>query len=99
MTNEHPARELYQLRFESRKPECWRHPDNIAEATHATILMRHGPYETEVLMELPEDERERRMVMHRREQIERLIQLAYDAGDRAARADIRRALGVKEPRP
>ena len=96
---EHPARELYQLRFESRKPDAWTHPEKVEDATHATILMRHGPYTTEVLLELPSDDVGRRMALHQRSQVERMIELAFEAGERVAKAKIRRALGITEPRP
>lgn len=95
----HPARNIYKLRFEQRG-EVWRHVEKEKDATHAVILIHHGPYRTELVFDLPEgDERARSIALHRRSQVERMIELAFDRGDASARADIRRALGVTEPRP
>jgi hypothetical protein len=95
---EHPARHLYQLQFE-RRDDGWRHVADENEATHAIILIRHGPYQTDLVFEMGETEQSRRNALYRREQVERLIQLGYEAGDRSARAEIRNVLGIKEPRP
>jgi hypothetical protein len=94
---EHPVRGVYPLQLE-RRIDGWRHVSDEKEATHAIILIRHGPYQTDLVFEMGDTEQSRRNALYGREQVERLLALAYDAGDRAARADIRRALGVAEPR-
>jgi hypothetical protein len=93
----HPVRQVYQLQFE-RRDDGWRHVSDEKEATHAIILIRHGPYQTDLVFEMGDTEQSRRNALYRREQVERLLALAYDAGDRAARFDIRQALGVTEAR-
>jgi len=89
--SEHPVRSLYQLWFE-RRDVGWRRTSEEAEATHAVIEIRHGAYRTELAFEMTDDPVQRRNALYRREQAERMLQLAFDAGDRSARADIRLAL-------
>jgi hypothetical protein len=89
---EHPVRRVYQLRFEERRPGRWGHVEAETEATHAVILIRHREFVTELTFEMGETEQSRRSAIHRRETVERMLALAYDEGDRDARADIRAAL-------
>lgn len=91
---DHPARSLYQLQFESRRPNLWTQVDRAEDATHAVIQIRHREFVTDVTFELGDTEESRTKVLNQRRQIERLIELAYERGGHDAKAEVRRALGL-----
>lgn len=93
-TPNHPARSLYQLQLESRRPNLWSHVKTPEEATHATIQIRHREFTTGVTFELGETDEQRRKVLDQRRDIERLIELAYERGAQDAKAEVRKALGI-----
>lgn len=93
--HEHPARKHYQLQFERRADGVISYPQTPEEATHAIVLIRHRELTSEITFEMGETEKSRRQALHKRHQVERLIQMAYERGDNDARADVRRALGIR----
>jgi hypothetical protein len=96
-TSPNPARHLYQRRYERRVENAWGQA-SPEDATHILIEIQHGPYCTSVPFLTGETKDSRRMAEHWASQVERLIQLGYEAGDRSARAEIRDVLGIKNLR-
>lgn len=93
---DHPARRLYQLRYERRESGSWSYPKDAAHATHVTIEMPNGPYATALTLPVGKPEPDTlSMAEHKRAQVERMIRQAFEAGAAHARAEIRNALGLR----
>lgn len=85
-SKEHAVNKCYYKRFEFRDDSI-RRTASLEEANFVSLEMQYREFRPDVTFNWPDDR-------YRVERVERLLQLAYDRGYAAAKADIRKALGV-----
>lgn len=64
---------------------------DVGEATEARIEIQHGIYRTDWKFKWPEE-------MNQLEKLERMLSLAFNRGQRAKIAEVKKALDIQDPR-